>query len=228
MNRCTSKSKRSGERCRKPPARGRATCRFHGGSSLVGPAAPAFKTGRYSKLLPAGLAERYTEALSDAELLGLRDEVALVDVRLAALLERVTTGESAKAWRELVAAMDAFTAARARGDIATMNGTLNRVAEIAAAGQDDTAAWAEIVSLLDERRKLAESERKRLAEAGQWLSVEQATVLLTAVVDAVRRNVSDPASLRAIGDEINRLREQPALPDGGRVVPFPRASNGRA
>ena len=55
--RCTAKSKRSGEQCKKPALRGKAVCEFHGGRSTgpkteVGKArqrAAVLKTGNYTK-----------------------------------------------------------------------------------------------------------------------------------------------------------------------------------
>ena len=55
--RCTAKSKRSGEQCKKPALRGKAVCEFHGGRS-TGPRtvegkarqrAAVLKTGDYTK-----------------------------------------------------------------------------------------------------------------------------------------------------------------------------------
>ena len=55
--RCTAKSKRSGEQCKKPALRGKAVCEFHGGRS-TGPKtaegkarqrAAVLKTGDYTK-----------------------------------------------------------------------------------------------------------------------------------------------------------------------------------
>ena len=86
MPQCTGTSKRSGLQCKRNAKPGRSVCKIHGGDTPVGLAAPNFKTGRYSKYLPAGLAERYVAARTDPELLSLRDEIGLVDTRITEVL----------------------------------------------------------------------------------------------------------------------------------------------
>src|SRR5689334_1272270 len=78
-------------------------CRIHGGLQPQGIARPGFKTGRYSKYLPARLAGRYEEAASDPELLALKDDIALLDTRIAQTVSALDTGESKEAWSALFA-----------------------------------------------------------------------------------------------------------------------------
>ena len=59
--------------------------------------------------------------------------------------------------------------------------------------------------LLDERRKLVESERKRLVEMQQMLSTEQAMTLLAAVIDGIKKNVPDRRPVAAIAADIGKL-----------------------
>ena len=74
---------------------------MHGGRSLQGVDSPRFKTGRYSKCLPDRLVERYEEALNDAELTRLDNEIALVDARLQDVLERLRAdGEAVAGGRD--------------------------------------------------------------------------------------------------------------------------------
>jgi hypothetical protein len=86
---------------------------MHGGRTLMGLAAPRLKTGRYSKFLPIGLAADYASAAHDPELLALRHELAVVDVRIKDLLSRVDTGESGGLWHHARAAWQTFKHAQA-------------------------------------------------------------------------------------------------------------------
>src|SRR5262245_57591682 len=104
---CGAKN-RKGELCGRAPVPGRERCKLHGGNSLVGVAVGTYKTGRYSKYLPQHLLDRYHEAAGDANLLALRDEIGVVDARLADLLKRVDTGESGARWKVLQAAWRAY------------------------------------------------------------------------------------------------------------------------
>ena len=84
---CDAKT-RAGTPCRRAPMpNGR--CSKHGGKSLAGIASPRFTTGRWSAVLPTRLAARYQAAQADPALLAARDEVALVDARIAEVLEPV-------------------------------------------------------------------------------------------------------------------------------------------
>ena len=203
LMRCGAKNKQNGGACQNAPVIGRTRCRMHGGKSLVGTACPHFRSGRYSAYVPERLRARYEQAQDDPELLSLRSEVALVDARLADLLSRVDTGESGQRWAELRRAYRAFTRARQAGDGETaVLATVERLIE--GAGQDHQA-WAEIGERIEQRRKLAESEGKRLATLQQMLTTEQALSMVQAIVDILTRHVPDKRALSAIIVELQRM-----------------------
>lgn len=202
---CTAKSKRSGVQCRNGAMPGFTKCRMHGGKTPIGFAAPSTKHLRYSKHLPKRLVQRYEEAVSDDELLALRDDIALLDSRVADLLSRVDKGEAGKLWTEAKSAFSDLKAAMKSADsgallkaVDSLDGTLGR-------GLSDYAAWNEIHSLLDQRRRLVESERKRLVEMQQMVTSEQAVMLVSVLLDSVRRNVTDRNALSAIQTEFIQL-----------------------
>lgn len=91
---CKATSKRTGERCKAKAMTGRDLCYHHGGMSLVGPANPAYRDGRYSRYMPKRLLEQYERAAGDGDLLVMRDDVAIVDTRLAELLSKLDSGET--------------------------------------------------------------------------------------------------------------------------------------
>lgn len=180
-------------------------CRMHRGKAAVGLAVNTYKDGRYSKYLPTRLKERYQEARTDPDLLALREDIALVDSRLTDLLKRVDTGESGKLWINLREAFNEFGKARTKGDVAEMTARLAEVEGLILRGLVDYAAWEDVGKTLDRRQKLVESERKRLIEMQQVLSVNQAMVLLSAVVETVRKNVTDRKALAAISSDLARF-----------------------
>lgn len=179
-------------------------CRMHGGRSLIGAASPQFKTGRYSKHLPARLSARYQEAQNDPQLLALRDEVALIDSRLAELLGRVDTGESAQRWKEAQEAFDELRKARTKGDAKEFAAAMDELERALLSG-NDYGLWAEIANAVNLRKQLVESERKRLVEMQQMITSERAMVLLTTVVDIIRSHVTDRNTLTAISAEFRKL-----------------------
>jgi hypothetical protein len=177
-------------------------CRMHGGTSLAGVASPTLTTGRYSKYLPERLLERYQDAAQDADLLAMRQELALLDARLADVLQRVDTGESGALWKNV---QDAFRDFERERNSEREFVAWKRLASTIQDGMADYAAWQEVGRLIDQRQRLAESERKRLVDMRQMITAERAMVLLAAITDTIRRHVSDRSTLAAISADLARL-----------------------
>jgi hypothetical protein len=209
MKKCGARTKHDGTPCERSPIRGRTRCRLHGGKTLVGTACPHFRSGRYSVYLPERLRERYEQAEDDTELLSLRSEVALVDARLVDLLSRVDSGESGQLWTDLKRAHREFTVAKRGEDVARMHTTLARVEQLIDSAVDDHQAWAEIGERIEQRRRLTESEAKRLVVLQQMLTAEQAMALMRAMIDIITRHVTDKQALRDIIVDMRALTEQP-------------------
>ncbi len=201
---CTAKN-RAGNQCQRHATASSTKCNLHGGKSLAGIASPLFKHGRYSKYLPERLAGRYREALADPKLLELRDEVALMGTRLGELVARVDAGESAARWKALQTAHSDITAAIRTSDKALLRAGLSALDTAVEAGLDDYATWKEIAELTEQRRKLVESEQKRLVTSQQMITSEQAMILLAVLTDIVRKHVSDKIALAAISTELKQL-----------------------
>ncbi len=208
MKRCGAKTRHEGTPCKRSPVRGRTRCRLHGGKTLVGTASPTYRNGRYSTYLPERLRERYEQAEGDAELLSLKSEVALTNARLIDLLARVDTGESGQRWAHLKKAYEEFTRHRLARDVPKMNVALAKMERNIAQATDDHAAWAEIGELVEQRRRLTESEHKRMVALQQMLSAEEAMALTHRVVDIVTRHVTDRQVLSAIVVEMRALTER--------------------
>ena len=210
MAQCTARSKQSGEQCKKDAIPGRAVCHIHGGKSLAGIASPSYRTGKYSKVLPARMAERYQEALDDPRLLELRDDLSLLDARLADVLSRVDTGESGALWQQLMQRRSEVIAAGRAGDSVAKAAAMNALLDLVSQGHADYRAWAEVGAVLEQRRKLVESERKRLIEMQQTLTVEKAMLLVGAIGGIIKAHIHDRAVLSAISRDIQSLTDREA------------------
>lgn len=182
---------------------------MHGGKSLAGPAAPAWIDGRRSHVLPKRLLDDYRASLDDPDRLVLNAEIALVDSRLNDVLKRVDSGESGAIWSQIKQVWGEFEDADAIGDKDARAQAQFRLGTLIVRGANDWMAWADVLGLIERRRKLVESERKRLVEAQQMIHVEQAMALLGLLVDAVRRHVDSDDTLGAIVDEYARLTGRP-------------------
>lgn len=180
-------------------------CYMHGGASPSGLSSPSYKTGRYSKVLPARLLETYERSVTDSELLVQREDIAVVDARLAELLAKLDSGESGANWKRAKAEYAALQDAIDGGDPAGVRAALAALGGAIRRGLSDYATWAEVTEILELRRRLVESERKRLVQLSQMITVEQALVYSTAILALVKENVDDPRALARISDGLRRL-----------------------
>jgi hypothetical protein len=182
--RCSASAKRSGERCKNAAVIGFGVC-------------------RYSSRLPERLAARYQEAQADPRLLELRDEIALVDARMSELLQRLEGSESGENWRRVQEATVSLDVAIRSKDAQMMEVALSDLRSYTRQGQADMHQWQEIQEVLDLRRKLVESERKRWVQ--QMITAERAMILLGAITSIIKEHVHDRTILAAISTGIRGL-----------------------
>lgn len=206
-HRCTATSKTTGERCRNAAVTGYTVCRMHGaGSPTHGrPGGRPITHGRYSKRLPDRLAARYRESQRDPRLLELRDEINLLDARLGELLDHLPTGESGLRWRQVQMAFDNMTAVIAGGDAELFRLALDRLSRAVRGGDHEYQVWQEICQVIEQRKRLVESERKRLVDMQQMITAEHAFGLMTSIAAIIREYVRDGATLAAISTKLRAL-----------------------
>lgn len=150
--------------------------------------------------------------MNDPELLHGREDIALLDSRLQDVLASVSNEEAGELWKTLKEAKKDYLKAN-DDEIAD---ALNQILWLIDQGYTEYQSWTEIRSILQERKKLVESERKRLIDMQQMITAERAMLLLGAVYDSIRRNVSDKSILAAITQDIRRLA---SLEPGGPTRP---------
>jgi Spy/CpxP family protein refolding chaperone len=181
---------------------------LHGGKTPQGFALPQTTNGRYSKHLPTRMLATYDAAQADPDLLALNAEIALIDARLSDVLGRVDTGESGHIWQELKATYKELQDANRASDTQAARVALTEIGSLITRGHLDYAAWADVRTLIEQRRKLVESERKRLSEMQQMITSEQAMLLIARLYDSVTQHVSDRAVLAAIAADLGGLTAQ--------------------
>ena len=202
---CTATSKRTGERCKANAMKGKDVCRHHGGKSKVGAEVATYRDGRYSRYLPERLAARYEEASRDTELLSLREDVALLDARLSELIGQADTGESGAAWARVQKALKDLRKAEAGGNPDKKREARFSLEDAIDMGGTGLEVWREIGEHLERRRKLTESERKRLLDMQQMVTAERATVLVAALIATVKKHVRNGDVLAAISADVGQL-----------------------
>jgi hypothetical protein len=218
MPQCHALSKRNREQCKKDAVVGGTVCHIHGGKSLSGMASPSFKTGRYSKVLPVRLAARYEEALTNKNLISLRDDIAAAEARLSDLFSRTHSGESGALWQALRETLDAFTAALTARDGPRMNQHLATIRTLVTQGTQDDAAWREILRLWEVRCRLTATEAKTMMALQQMVSTEQLMVYFGVITDVIKRTVqayAAPAVAQHILSDLSQEFHRISLRESG-------------
>lgn len=206
---CGAKT-RAGTPCQVTKLYSNGRCYHHGGPSRSGSAHPNFKHGRHSKWLPAHLLATYEAGLADPELLALKDEIAVIDARIAEVGARLSTGESASAWEAVRAGHRAILDGMRESDPAKLRDGLQGVGDALARADAEAEVWAALYDLFDQRRKLVDGERKLEEVKQQFITANELVTLVAALVDVLRRHIADPKTLGAISTEVRSLIAQRA------------------
>jgi hypothetical protein len=176
--------------CQKSPLKnGSGRCRIHGGKSLSGMAHPNYETGRHSRYLPAQLLPTYNEGLNDPKLRELGPELALLDVRIKELTSRVNEGENDQWWAAVGKQWIKFMMAVRTGNTNDQNKILVTLNEVITEGLDENKAWQDIAELVEKRRKLVETEQRRLIATSQMITIEQAMMMMAATIASLKEVV---------------------------------------
>lgn len=189
---------------------GKEVCHVHGGKSPGGIASARFKHGRYSKYMPVGLLDTYNEFVSDDAKLVLDHEIALVDTYITQLIESLGDYSSPELWDQL---QDQVIEYHKAPDAERKN-LLAFIFQTIEAGASYVSKWDTLHKAIEQRRKLVTDERKRRVEAEQVIDVERAMLLVSGLLDSVRRNVNDRDTLTAIQTDFIRLT---AIPNQHRI-----------
>lgn len=212
----------NGEPCGNHAMMGKRVCRPHGGASLSGRAHPRFTTGRkskYANFLPSRMLKAYEASMDDGQLLQQRQEISLLDSRITDLLTRVDTGESGRLWDRLGKSHAEFAAARHLGKVPEMQEKLAEMEALIAAGRHDADAWRELQGALDLRRKIVESERRRLLDAQQSVTAEQLTGFMTAMLELLDHEIKDRKILSRISEKLYLMATVDTTPVSASSVP---------
>ena len=203
---CSATSKQTGQPCKRHATPGRTVCHYHGGKSLVGPANPAWKGGRYSRAVPSSLRAAYETALEDPELLSTRDEMALFAARMSEVLSGLDESPGLfNLLGELRTLREVLASAVQDGTLSKVIATVEKIDTLLDRSAEEERTWRELASLAETRRKLADTERKREEALCNYLTATQAAALVERLVSIVASRVKDRRVLSAIADDLALL-----------------------
>lgn len=218
---CGAKLKSGPGRCQCPivsPVNGR--CRIHGGTAKRGVANPRLKNGRYSLDLPTQVAARYESALSDPNLLSVRDDIALLQAAIADVMGEIKVAEARPDFDAILESVEEIAGNWQTWEWTRMQSELDKLRALIVNKQSQRTAMREVRDLIKEKADLISRENRMLLDREQMITVEQFLMAMRAMGAAVRRQVDDPRVLRSIDTEFRRLatvpspRKYPGLDEG--------------
>ena len=208
--RCSANSKSTGERCQNAAIRGHSVCGVHG----VGrpkhtgrPGGRSITNGRYShryqSLLSDKKAARFKAAMEDADFLNLVPRIAVLESRFLELLEKLGTPETGETWRrlsELSEEVEATSRGRYKSQKAKNQALTNvwpEIIKLMREGVGEYCAWSEIREIVEDSRKLIETEAKRIKLMAEIVSSEEARIFVARVLEHVQKRI-DPKVFTAL------------------------------
>jgi hypothetical protein len=187
-------------------------CQQHGGTTPRGLASPHFQHGGYSQYLPDNLGDRMDEFMADPNIASMRKELALLGTRLSSKLEEIDKGPSRDIWDQLEEAVDTLEAARNRGDGDGVSVALDRIVGLVREGADEQEVWEDVFEIVEQRRKLAETENKRMKQSSNTLTVEEARMLVEfitgTVTDILDQYNLPPDAYEELNDATRKILDQ--------------------
>jgi hypothetical protein len=183
----------------------------------------SWKHGKYSAVLPTRLIAAYEESIANPENIEMTHEIGVLDTRISELLDRVDKGEAGALWNKLVqTASEAVDAA----DGGTEDGTelalglLHDVLKLAKRGESEWKAWGEVASLIEQRRKVVDTEGKRQDRERRSMNMESLAALIlvirTIIFEETMRYVPDPVARREYIAAVAGAFERLVLANSGR------------
>lgn len=190
---------------------GTGRCFLHGGASVRGVQHYNFKDGKYSKVMPENLVKHYETTISDGRLLELRDDIALIAALISdSLIDLKENYKSSLQYFKLMKAVlsNLMLEARLSGVDPTVAARLEEFEELFDKAQNEHAKRQELLNMVEQKRKLTESERKRLLELHSLFSAEQVMAMMGGVLSIIRENVAELIVQERIAEGIRKLINQ--------------------
>ncbi|MCW5936743.1 MAG: hypothetical protein KIT11_05495 [Fimbriimonadaceae bacterium] len=212
--------RKDGRRCLSIQCFPNGRCRMHKGKAAAGAAHPNFKHGRRSKFMPAPLAEIVEEALADDTLLGLEEDVALIDGLISQELQALAAETPAEMWAKAILVFRALAPdSETKETVKVDKGRLTALGEMLSNGFGERSRRAELVALAESRAKIAAAEHRRRQFLAAHVDAATLRVFLAQLQADIMEVVRDPEQRREIGRRIAaRLGAVPGGDAHGRQI----------
>ncbi len=160
---------------------------------------------RYNEELPERLQKYYQSAARDNDLLNMRDDIALIEAGIQDSVRRLSTKDPGELWiKARMTYRDLVLALRMQDDREStrLMTLLGNTLEI---GYTDALAWQDIERKQEVKRKMVDTERKRMMDMQQVITTEDFMKVVGSLVDSIRRRITDEDILRYISDDIRQV-----------------------
>ena len=149
-----------------------------------------------------------------------RDAIALLDAMIQQALEGYEEGGTPKLWRELSRTWWRAEAARGARDKTKWREAYAKLGLLIEWGGSQADREAELLTLLERRRKLVDSETRRKLAKAKTFTHEEVAAFYTGLGAAVRRHVLDPTKtdeekLVAIDNDMAAMGERRGIGASG-------------
>lgn len=211
---CRAKTKHGP--CKRSHKKEGLRCHLHGGSSKKGIDHPNFKNGeharRYEGVLDPRYLQIYQQRKADVELLSLRPDISLLDMRVEILHARSKIGAGIASMAAALATCENFLAAQAAKKREEAIEALQLLIGILRQGVGEDKDWEKIEELAwTKRARLVEAESKRLVAQSQIDLQEKLTRFIQLLAASIERNVTDPEARNKVRTDLRRIA-------GGNVI----------
>jgi hypothetical protein len=192
-----------GKFCRNNPLEN-GRCKYHGGKTPVGIEAKNTKHGRYSKYIPVALMEKYRHAEEDTDLMSLKGEMALVTARLYELVEKIEDTAGKIPYSELLRQYERFKMAERAGQDNAEYLKLEFEAMLVSI-KEDMKIWDEVAHMVNVKRRLVDSEQKKMKQMSQYVEVDRVMLLFGALMDIVVNEIEELEGIKMDVDMIEQV-----------------------
>lgn len=179
---------------------------MHGGNAARGKAHYNYKDGSRSRYQPTSqLNELYERAKRDTDLRDLSDDLALTTALINDRLQSLETMGGIDFFNDLSKTANALRKAHSQQDLDEIYHIASLIDGMANKGKSHLSQLDMMLKLIEQRRKLSDSQSKRENEQQQFVTVMQVMSILNMFITAVFGHIQSARTKHAIYQEIERI-----------------------
>jgi len=145
-----------------------------------------FKHGRYTDFFPKEISDRFIRNSTDPKQTDRSNDIGLLTTHIEDLMRQTYSEKDADSFPSLRKLITAFNTAMVKGEIDEMRSLVEQMTVVMEKTVEREVIWEEIKDLVENRRKLVETQRKWEIDMGRMLPVEQAQHFMIGLAQIVK------------------------------------------